>query len=136
MKTCTRFWFFGYILVAICTLTGCKGTRQIVERPVSIHDTLWQQYYSIDTVYTDHWHYIDRKGDTVWMVDSVIVYRAKYIHDTIREVQEIPVIKTEVKEVEKPLKWYQKTLMYAGAFALLIGIGWLMLRLYQSKPRL
>ena len=114
------------LIFALCTLfVGCKHIETIVEKPVYVHDTTTAVSYHVDTVYTDRWHYIDRKGDTVRVTDSVTVYKARYVHDTVRDVVETPVTVTQTvtREVERPMRWWQKTLAWAGVVFLLIVVG-------------
>lgn len=114
--------FLGLIL--LLATTGCSR-KTVAPIVVPVHDTLWQNHYEVDTMYTDRWQYIDRKGDTVWMVDSVIIYRAKHIHDTVREVNEVPVevVKTETVTVEKKLNLWQKTTMWLGNILIFATLG-------------
>lgn len=121
----------GFILLA---LTGCSR-KAVAPVIVPVHDTLWQQHYQVDTMYTDRWHYIDRKGDTVWHVDSVIVYRAKHIHDTVKEVSEVPVevVRTETVEVEKHLNLWQKLTMWLGKIAVFATAGIIFYKIWRRK---
>ena len=126
MKKAIRGFLFFVIVFA---LAGCRSLKETAPVGVPTHDTLWQQHYSIDTVYTDRWHYIDRKGDTVWLVDSVTIYRAKYIRDTVREVSEVAVeVPVEVvREVERPLTFEQQLLIRLGW---LVGLGFFAVLVY------
>lgn len=137
-----RFCFLGLIMMPV--LTGCSCFNALREHAavapvvVPVHDTLWQQKYEVDTVFTDRWHYIDRKGDTVWMHDSVIVYRAKYIHDTTRVVETltVPVTMTKTEYIEKTLPWYRQGFLWLGRLvflALLVFLGYKGFRLWRGK---
>ena len=137
-----RFCFLGLIMMPV--LTGCSCFNALREHAavapvaVPVYDTLWQQKYEVDTVFTDRWHYIDRKGDTVWMHDSVIVYRAKYIHDTTRVVETltVPVTMTKTEYIEKTLPWYQQGFLWLGRLvflALLAFLGYKGFRLWRGK---
>lgn len=126
----------GYILVltiiGLLLLSGCKP-QKIVERieiPVVTtqehtiekvrvehsHDTMLRRdsiYHFVkgDTVLIEKWHYIQNKTSTA-RVDTA------FQSDSI----EVPVVKThtvhDIQEVEKPLQWWQKTLMFCGATAM------------------
>lgn len=130
MKT----WIYIVVLI-LCVLTGCKTIRSVEQVQVPVHDTLWQQHYQVDTMFTDRWHYIDRKGDTVLMVDSVIVYRAKHIHDTIREVNEIPieVVRTETVEVKKRNGFLHDLIFWLGMMGMLGLASWLLARITRLR---
>jgi len=117
-------------------LAGCKGKEYItetIEKPVIVtqehhtenvrvdivRDTLVQR----DSIY----HYI--KGDTTiierWHLQQGVtnIYKVDTLH--ITDSIPYPVVTektvTEIKEVEKPFKWYQKALMWAGGISLLFG---------------
>lgn len=131
------FVVFGLIFLMLAT-TGCSSFKDVAPVVVPVHDTLWQQHYEVDTVFTDRWHYIDRKGDTVWMRDSVIVYRAKYIHDTTRVVETVtvPVTLTKTEYVEKTLPWYRQGFLWLGRLvflALMVFIGYKGFRLWRKR---
>lgn len=134
---------FGLILFVLAT-AGCGSHKALREHAaaapvvVPVHDTVWQQRFEVDTVYTDRWHYIDRKGDTVWMRDSVIVYRAKYIHDTTRVVEPVtvPVTLTKTEYIEKSLPWYRQGFLWLGRlvfFALVVFLGYKGYRLWRRR---
>lgn len=123
---------FVIICFMVLVLAGCsRQTAAPVAMPV--HDTLWRERLEVDTVYSDRWHYIDRKGDTVWLRDSVVVYRAKYIHDTARAVETVsvpvPMVKTEY--VERPLSWWQQLLLGIGRVVLIVVVLWLIIKGYR-----
>ena len=107
------------------SLTGCKGTRQIVERPVYIHDTSEVVSVQKDSVFVHDSVYVYKNGDTLYITKWLTKSVTKIQHDTVREVQEIPVevVKTEVRVVEKPLKWWQKTLQFLGLLVVVAGLG-------------
>ena len=123
------------ILCLVLTLDGCRGTKTITERvevPVvvtqehhtesvkvdHVRDTLIQRdsvYYYVkgDTVRIERWHYLQGttnvvRVDTLIKVDSV----------------QVPVVTervvTQIEKVEKPLKWWQKGLMWAGGIGILL----------------
>lgn len=134
---------FGLILFVLAT-AGCSSHKALREYAaaapvvVPVHDTAWQRRFEVDTVYTDRWHYIDRKGDTVWMKDSVIFYRAKYIHDTTRVVEPVtvPVTLTKTEYIEKSLPWYRQGFLWLGRlvfFALVAFLGYKGYRLWRRR---
>lgn len=103
---------------------GCsrKTTVPVV---VPVHDTLVEHHWQYDTSFVDRWHYITVKGDTVTKTDSVVIFKAKYIHDTVSQSVEVPVevVKTETVEVEKRLNLWQKVTMWLGSIAIVGGIA-------------
>ena len=130
-----RSFYLFLILCLVLTLDGCRGTKTITERvevPVvvtqehhtesvkvdHVRDTLIQRdsvYYYVkgDTVRIEKWHYLQGttnvvRVDTLIKVDSV----------------QVPVVTervvTQIEKVEKPLKWWQKGLMWAGGIGILL----------------
>lgn len=139
-----RFWFRVSLITLLClfvlavlSLTSCRTQREAqTERTEYVHltDTLREVRTRIDSVvikdsvvtiikgdtvrierWRDRWH---RSADTVtverWKVKTV--YRTKTV--------------TKTREVEKPLAWWQRTLMWLGglsALGMLLTV-WLALR--------
>lgn len=130
-----RLFYLFLILCLVLTLDGCRGTKTITERvevPVvvtqehhtesvkidHVRDTVFQRdsvYYYVkgDTVRIEKWHYLQGttnvvRVDTLIKVDSV----------------QVPVVTervvTQIEKVEKPLKWWQKGLMWAGGIGILL----------------
>ena len=130
-----RSFYLFLILCLVLLLDGCRGTKTITERvevPVvvtqehhtesvkvdHVRDTLIQRdsvYYYVkgDTVRIEKWHYLQGttnvvRVDTLIKVDSV----------------QVPVVTervvTQIEKVEKPLKWWQKGLMWAGGIGILL----------------
>ena len=98
-----------------------------------IHDTTQTVRELHDSIYIDRWHTEYQKGDTIYITDEVTKTVTKIKIDTAYKYVEKPVTisKTETVEVEKPLTWWQKTLMGMGVVWLmgLIGlIGWRILK--------
>ena len=133
MKHYFTFWRFFEIAALVILLSGCKGLKQTVEVPVYIHDTTQTVRELHDSIYIDRWHTEYQKGDTIYITDEVTKTVTKIKIDTAYKYVEKPVTisKTETVEVEKPLTWWQKTLMGMGVVGLmgLIGlIGWRILK--------
>lgn len=120
----------------MCLLvTSCNHFKQIVEKPVYIHDTLTQQTYIHDSIYQHDSTFVLLKGDTVYIDRSHTEYRYKLIHDTTSVVREIPVevTTTEIKEVEKPLKWWQSGFITLGVVSLVVLIGYIVVKLIRKR---
>lgn len=133
MKHYFTFWRFFEIAALVILLSGCKGLKQTVEVPVYVHDTAYLAKEVHDSIYIDRWHTEYQKGDTIYITDEVTKTVTKIKIDTAYKYVEKPVTisKTETVEVEKPLTWWQKTLMGMGVVGLmgLIGlIGWRILK--------
>ena len=114
------------LLFACAMLTGCSCLRQTVEVPVYIHDTTYTAKEVHDSTYVDRWHTVEVKGDTVYVRDSHMSVTYRTITDTAYKYIEKPVTVTveQIKEVAKPLSWWQRTLMYMGVAALALLVLW------------
>ena len=109
-------------------LFSCKTQRQVetiyIDRSRVIEDTILK--WDIDTVLDS---VVITKTDTLAMfekyrtrIQKKIEYQTKYQTDTVVKTEYKTVTKTEYKG--KPLKWWQKILIYIGVIALTIeGIG-------------
>ena len=99
------------ILLIVCaSLSSCKTIKVIEQVPVEVHDTLYRNVIRHDSTYVDRWHTIEVKGDTVFVCDSHMSVTYRTITDTAYKYVEKPVTVTveQIKEVEKPLSWWQK----------------------------
>ena len=135
MKCYFTFWRFFKIAALVILLSGCKGLKQTVEVPVYIHDTTQTVRELHDSIYIDRWHTEYQKGDTIYITDEVTKIVTKIKIDTAYKYVEKPVTisKTETVEVKKPLRWWQKGLMWAGAIGLIIILAAVAFRLRQGR---
>lgn len=88
------------ILAFLFTLLGCNTQRTIVP-PETKEKTVYKEIERVDTVFQNVYKYIYERGDTVFVRDSVLVYRYKYITkcDTFVQVDSIPYPVEVTKEV-------------------------------------
>ena len=125
--------FFRLILAAaiLSGFTSCRTVRVIEQVPVEVHDTVYQKMVQHDSTYIDRWHTEYMKGDTVFVRDSHMLVTYRTITDTAYKYVEKPVTVTveQIKEVKKPLAWWQKGLMWAGGIALVASALALAIRL-------
>lgn len=126
----------GLLACLLITFCSCRGGHEIIKEQVPVvvtqehhtesvrvdvvRDTIHQRdsiyhYIKGDTTIIERWHYYTNNNqairiDTLIKVDSV----------------QVPVVTervvTEVQEVEKPLKWWQRALMMLGG-VMLIATG-------------
>lgn len=120
-------------LMGLIGLVGCKTVKETVEVPMYIHDTTQTVRELHDSIYIDRWHTEHQNGDTIFVTDEVTKIVTKIVRDTAYKYVEKPVTisKTETVEVKKPLRWWQKGLMWIGVVGLmgLMGlIGWRILK--------
>ena len=138
---------FMLLALAFCfviSLAGCSSGKVITERvevPVVvtqehhtesvkidyIRDTLVQRdsvYYYIkgDTTLIERWHYLQGTTNVV-RVDTLIKV------DSVQVPVVTEKIVTQTKEVEKPLHWWQKLLMWLGGIVLCGGSVWLLMKI-------
>lgn len=101
-----RFRFF-LLLVSVCFL-GCATTTNILP-PNMVEKTIYKEIERVDTVFQNVYKYIHERGDTVFVRDSVLVYRYKYITrcDTFVQVDSIPYPVEVTKEV-RIRNWYDR----------------------------
>lgn len=110
------------VLLASAICSSCRTVRIIEQVPVEVHDKVYQKMVQHDSIYIDHFREVTKKGDTIFVTNEVTKTKIVTKIDTAYKYIEKPVTITEEKivEVEKPLPWWQKTLMYAGGVLLLV----------------
>lgn len=123
-------------LVFVCALLlcSCRTVRVVEQVPVEVHDTISQKVFLHDSVYIDHFREVTKMNDTVYITDEVTKTRIVTRTDTAYRYIERPVTvtHTETVEVKKPLAWWQKGLMYAGAIGIFVAAFAIVIRL--RKP--
>ena len=118
-------------LMGLIGLVGCKTVKETVEVPVYIHDTTQTVRELHDSIYIDRFREVTKKNDTIYITDSIAVIKYSLITDTAYRYIERPVTvtRTEQVEVKKPLAWWQKGLMWAGAIGILTALAAVVVRL-------
>lgn len=98
-------------LLTLLTVYGCatpRHTTQLVERIQQ--DTVYLSNSQYDSIYIHQDKLVDRSRDTLYIRDKSIEYRYKLLRDTVKVLQRdsIPyqVTVTEVKEITRPLTWF------------------------------
>ena len=83
------------LLLCLC-MSSCKQVQTVVQtREVQVHDTT----RVLDSVYVDKYHYIQQRGDTVYVVNTVTEWRVKWM-DRVQVVQQVDSIPYEVRVTE------------------------------------
>lgn len=137
MKAGKLFELF-LIFTILASFSSCRTVRVVEQVPVLVHDTLRLSQTLRDSIYIDHFREVTKKNDTIYVTDSVAVVKYSLITDTAYRYIEQPVTitRTEQVEVEKPIRWWQKTLMYTGAAALVVllaaAVIWWVRRRYKK----
>ena len=121
MKAGKLFKLF-LIFTILASFSSCRTVRVVEQVPVHVHDTLRLTQTLRDSIYIDHFREVTKKNDTIYVTDSIAVVKHHFTTDTAYRYIERPVTvaKIETVEVEKPLRWWQKTLMYTGVAAFVI----------------
>lgn len=102
MKGVAKFGMFFAVMVFFATLASCSSTKKMQE----IHDTVYLSkvvtdiQYKHDSVYVDRWHSKVMEGDTVYLVDSVYVYRYRLLHDTLSLTDTVYKVSENIKQEE------------------------------------
>ena len=118
--------FLGMIVAAL--LGSCKQV-ELVEVEKVRTDTL-QYYCSIrDSIYLHDSTFIREKGDTVWIEKWHTKWRERLVHDTCYQshTDTLVSITEHVKEVAKPLTWWQQARLFVGGlviFAAIVLLSW------------
>ena len=127
------------IVALLLSLSSCRIVRIIEQVPVEVHDTAYIAKIQHDSIHIDHFREVTKMiGDTIYVHDSVSVVKYSLITDTSYRYIEKPVVvsKMETVEVKKPLRWWQKGLMWAGAIGIFIALAVVAFRLRRSAiPR-
>lgn len=108
-------------IVALLLLSGCRTVRVVEQVPVHVHDTLRLAQTLRDSIYIDHFREVTQKNDTIYITDEVTKTKIVTKIDTAYRYIErpVPVVRTEQVEVKKPLRWWQKGLMWTGVAAII-----------------
>lgn len=88
------------ILAIFFAFLGCS-TQQVFAPPETQEKTIYKEIERVDTVFQNVYKYIHEKGDTIFVRDSVLVYRYKYVTkcDTFVQVDSVPYPVEVQKEV-------------------------------------
>ena len=121
------------IALVLLALSSCRTVRVVEQVPVEVHDTLRLTQTLRDSIYIDHFREVTKKADTVYITDSIAVVKHHFTTDTAYRYVERPVtvVRTEQVEVKKPLAWWQKGLMWAGALAIFITLAAVAVRILR-----
>ena len=118
-------------IIALMGMMSCSTHRHAVTVEREVHtDTVHiaQQHYDSVYIYKDRW--LDRTHDTVYIRELSTEYRYKLLRDTLRIVERdsVPyeVVRTETREVERPLSWFDKiarAVFFIVTGAVVIGVA-------------
>ena len=116
----------GMILCGL--LFSCKSADyvQVVEHKT---DTLWRNRTAHDSIYVHDSVSVWQKGDTVTIDRWHTKFVKNEVHDTtyISKTDSVPTPYPVIEYKEKPLAWWQKTLMWMGVALGVVMIGGLVI---------
>ena len=115
------------LVVLICLLfASCTKTEYITVEKVR-NDTVWQNHTKHDSIWVHDSIHVTDKGDTVRIEKWHTKYIEKLVRDTayISKRDSVPVPYPVKEYIEKPLKGWQKTLMFLGVLSILMILIWI-----------
>lgn len=116
------FLLAGILIVVIVflLLTSCKQIEYVTVEKVR-NDTTYITKHQRDSVWLHDSIMVSEKGDTIRIEKWHTKYIEKQVHDTLYQATHdtIPQPFPLIKMVEKPLGWWQKTLIWIGIIALM-----------------
>ena len=123
------------VLLASAICSSCRTVRVVEQVPVHVHDTLRLTQTLRDSIYIDHFREVTQKADTIYITDSIAVIKYSLKTDTAYRYIErpVPVVRTEQVEVKKPLRWWQKGLMWTGAIGILTALAAVAVRILRRR---
>lgn len=100
-----------FIIVTCLVCCSCGSTKQVTQLVEHVQkETVYLSNVHYDSIYIYQDRILDRSKDTVYLKDISVEYRYRILKDTIRVVERdsIPyqVTITEVKEITRPLTWF------------------------------
>ena len=129
-------------MICICCLTtvGCRSLQPTVGINTSTDTNHVKTDYRHDTIIIDRLHEVIRGADTVYVRDSVIVVKYKYVHKTdtlhISKTDTITVTNTVIEEKQIGSPFIYKSgiaLWVVLGILLLLAIIWLVWKLAKGK---
>lgn len=98
-----------FLILAVFLSFLCCSTAKNFAPPETQEKTIYKEIERVDTVFQNVYKYIYERGDTVFIRDSVLVYRYKYVTkcDTFVQVDSIPYPVEVTKEV-RVRNWYDR----------------------------
>lgn len=127
------------IILAACLalLASCRAPQCVIESSQRTTDTVRladaRFLHTIDTVIVRDSVDTRLRGDTVWVTRLRQSQRIRLVHDTVRldsvRVRWRQV--TQVRQVPRPLLWWQLALMCLGVASLLLTLFYVLRRLHR-----
>lgn len=128
----------GALICLMISLCGCSQRIVEVERPVIVEHTTTERHTElrVDTIYNRDSTFVYLQGDTLIERHYNTIYKVQRVNvaDTIRDTipRIVTVTETQVREVKRPLRWWQQALMWLGGIAATLtttALAWLLWRI-------
>ncbi len=123
----------GYLIAAFCallTLCACKQTEYVTAERVST-DTEHTRHEATDSLYVRDSIYVYVSGDTVREYRDRVVWRDRFVHDTVF-IEKTDSVPYRV-EVEKPLTQWEHIKIEAGGWAIGAICGGILLAMMKRR---
>ena len=104
------------LAVAVVLLAGCKTKERVVTVEKVRTDTLLKLCNTRDSIWLHDSVRVSEKGDTIRIERWHTKYVEREVHDTLYQSKHdsVPVPYGVVREVAKPLTWWQRTRLHMG----------------------
>ena len=119
-----EFGLIGIIItILMLAFCSCTKTEYVTVEKVR-NDTTYITKHQRDSIWLHDSIHVSDKGDTVRIEKWHTKYVEKQVHDTtyIAKIDSIPAPYPVKEYVEKPLTWWQKSLIWTGILALMVVI--------------
>lgn len=124
-----------YLFAAVALLTGCKTRERIVEHVRT--DTLIHSVLHRDSIYLHDSTYVRERGDTLYIERWHTAWRDRVRTDTVRvshtDSVPVPYAVEIVKEVERPLTWWQRVRIGFANVAIFAAVLLILVALVKIK---
>lgn len=140
-RGCLRVLMIIAALVAalvVCVAFGsCTTVREVTVERVRT-DTLLQSSNIRDSIYLRDSVIVREKGDTLWVERWHTAWRERLVRDTVyrTHTDTLVSITERMKEVKKPLTWWQRMRMTAGDVAMMAAAGGAVVYVIRRRRRL
>ena len=107
-------------IIALVLLTGCKTKERVVTVEKVRTDTLLKLCNTRDSIWLHDSIRVSEKGDTIRIERWHTKYVEREVHDTLYQSKRdsVPVPYEVVREVAKPLTWWQQARIHMGELLL------------------
>ena len=127
-----NYKLYALFFLSVFTVYSCSTSRPLQVAEHLTRDTVYLSSQHFDSVFVFRDRQLDRSRDTVYLKDSILEYRYRFLRDTVYQtrVDSIPIIReVEVVREVRHVPWYAKLLSWIGIIALILLLARLLLLL-------